>query len=159
MDFIERETGKPVLQSDRGIVSLTVINPEAPSERTLRSIVPDFSTDAGHLGLYGGIERGKSVQVCPPRRRSCCRKSTRSPGGLRRPPFQPQAALIVSCGGRKQMLGPQIGNEISRLTGAFAHPPAAGRFSVVWRNRPAERAGRLHPQPVSQHDLRRAAAG
>lgn len=127
MDFIERETGKPVLQSDRGIVSLTVINPEAPSERTLRSIVPDFSTDTGHLGLYGGIERGKSVQVCLATPAQLLQEVDQIARQAAQATFQPQAALIVSCGGRKQMLGPQIGNEISQLTGAFTHPlPLAG---------------------------------
>lgn len=127
MDFIERETGKPVLQSDRGIVSLTIINPDAPSERKLRSIVPDFSTDAGHLGLYGGIETGKTVQVCLATPAQLLQEVDEIAARAARAAFQPKAALIVSCGGRKQMLGPQIGNEISRLTGAFAERlPLAG---------------------------------
>lgn len=127
MDFIERETGKPVLQSDRGIVSLTVINPDAPSERKLRSIVPDFSTDAGHLGLYGGIESGKMVQVCLATPAQLLQEVDEIARRSAQTSFQPKAALIVSCGGRKQMLGPQTGNEISRLTGAFSERlPLAG---------------------------------
>ncbi len=127
MDFIERETGKPVLQSDRGIVSLTIINPDAPSERKLRSIVPDFSTDAGHLGLYGGIETGKTVQVCLATPAQLLQEVDEIAARAARAAFQPKAALIVSCGGRKQMLGPQIGNEITSLTGAFAERlPLAG---------------------------------
>lgn len=120
MAFIERETGKPVLQSDRGIVSLTVINPDAPSERKLRSIVPDFSTDAGHLGLYGGIESGKSVQVCLATPAQLLHEVDDIAKRVAQAAWQPKAALIVSCGGRKQMLGPQISHEISSLTEAFA---------------------------------------
>ena len=58
MDFIERETGKPVLQSDRGITSLTILDSSDSEMRRLRSIVPDFSVSERSVGLYGGIRQG-----------------------------------------------------------------------------------------------------
>jgi len=119
MDFIERETGKPVLQSDRGIVSLTIVNPDAPAEKRLRSIVPDFSTDAGHLGLYGGIENGKSVQVCLGSPEQLMQEVHAIAERARSASFEPKAAIIVSCGGRKHMLGQHIEHEVSALAEAF----------------------------------------
>ena len=119
MDFIERETGKPVLQSDRGIVSLTIVNPDAPAEKRLRSIVPDFSTDAGHLGLYGGIENGKLVQVCLASPEQLLQEVQAIAERARTATFEPKAAIIVSCGGRKHMLGPRIEHEVSALSAAF----------------------------------------
>ncbi len=127
MAFIERETGKPVLQSDRGIMSLTVIDPARLAQRRLRSIVPDFSTNAGHLGLYGGIETGKQVQVCLARPDELIREVYDIAEASRRVDFTPCAALIVSCSGRKQLLGNQIEHEVKALSQAFPHGlPMAG---------------------------------
>jgi hypothetical protein len=118
MDFIERETGKPVLQSDRGLTSLTIIDQDHPEVRRLRSIVPNFSYDDRSLGLYGGIGEGKTVQVClaepdriiaevyaiAERRKAEC--------------FEPAAALIVS---------PDIQHEIRALSDQFGSSlPIAG---------------------------------
>jgi len=55
MDFIEQETGKPVLQSDSGVTSLTILNAKDASAKRLRAIVPDFSKSERSVGLYGGI--------------------------------------------------------------------------------------------------------
>ena len=120
MDFIERETGKPVLQTDRGIVSLTIIDPDQPNVRRLRSIVPDFSTDAGHLGLYGGIETGKTIQVCLARPDDLINEVHAIAEAATQLDFQPKAAVIVSCGGRKQLLGDKIHHETAALNAAFA---------------------------------------
>lgn len=119
MAFIERETGKPVLQSDRGIVSLTILNPDAPAERRLRSIVPDFSDDAGQLGLYGGIENGKLVQVCLASPEQLINEVQALADRACSASFTPKAAIVISCGGRKQMLGPRIEHEISALSSRF----------------------------------------
>ncbi|WP_137940108.1 FIST N-terminal domain-containing protein [Chitinivorax sp. B] len=119
MDFIERETGKPVLQTDRGVVSLMVINPTDPAQRRIRSIVPDFSEENGHLGLYGGIEQGQTVQVCLASPEALIQEVYAVADQAKSLAFTPQAALIVSCGGRKTLLGAQVEHEIRALSQAF----------------------------------------
>ena len=121
MDFIERETGKPVLQTDRGIVSLSILDPDHPHIRRLRSIVPDFSTDKGHLGLYGGIETGKTVQVCLAQPEDLVNEVHAIAQAATQLDFAPKAAVIVSCGGRKQLLGERIRHETAALSEAFGH--------------------------------------
>ncbi|ARU57202.1 FIST domain-containing signal transduction protein [Oleiphilus messinensis] len=127
MSFIERETGKPVLQSDRGVTSLTVIDEDQPEIKRIRSIVPDLSAAEGSLGLYGGIETGKRVQVClatPEQmlnevRQKCLASSTHA--------LDPKAGIIISCAGRKWLLGEQIQDEIKPVNEKFgAGFPIAG---------------------------------
>jgi hypothetical protein len=121
VDFIASQTGKPVLQSDRGMVSFTIINPERSSERRLRSIVPAFSIDQGTLGLYGGIEEGKRVQVCLANPAQLTAEVNAIAEEVTRLDFTPAAGIIVSCAGRKWLMGGNIGNETKALNERFPH--------------------------------------
>lgn len=126
MAFIERETGKPILPTDRGFVTLTIIDPDHPARRQLRSIVPDFSTNQGTLGLYAGIERGKRVQVCLASSDDLINEVYAIADRSRGLPFEPTAALIVSCAWRKQILGGKIEHEVKALSQAFPGLALAG---------------------------------
>src|SRR5690606_38731085 len=95
MDFIERETGKPVLTSDRGVTSLTIIDSDAEEVKRLRSIVPQFSTSARALGLYGGISVGKTVQVCLAQPDEILKEVYNLAKGAQARLENPAAALIV----------------------------------------------------------------
>lgn len=115
MDFIERETGKPVLQSDRGITSLTIIDQDQSDIKRLRSIVPDLSDHERNLGLYGGIEEGKRVQVCQATPEDLIAEVKSIAQTVDKQEFTPVAALIVSCAGRKWLLGSGIEKEVQAL--------------------------------------------
>ncbi len=119
MDFIERETGKQVLQTDRGVLALTVIDSERASEKILRTIVPDFSVESGSLGLYGGIETGKRVRVCLADPEQLTAEVYRIAAEARSEGFEPAAAFFVSCNGRKWLLGEQIRHETLALKQTF----------------------------------------
>lgn len=127
MDFIERETGKPVLQTDRGVVTLTVIDAEHPQRKRLRSIVPDFGDKQASLGLYGGIETGERVQVCLANPEQLIEEVRTLAEQTRANRFPPKAALVVSCIGRKQVLGTAVTHEVDLLANAFPEGlPMAG---------------------------------
>lgn len=119
MDFIETETGKPVLQSDRGITSLTVINTDQPEIKRLRSIVPRHDEDGFSLSLYGGIEVGRTIQVCLARPDQLIQEVYSLAQRSKQSGFEPAAALIVSCAGRKWMLGERVGHEVRALSESF----------------------------------------
>lgn len=124
--FIERQTGKEVLQSDRGITSLTIIDADQPAIKRLRSIVPQFTRMEGALGLYGGIEKGRLVQVCLARPEDLIREVYEI-AHRARSEFEPVAALIISCNGRKGLLGDQLHHEIDALSQEFGSKlPLAG---------------------------------
>ena len=62
--FIERETGKPVLQSDRGVLSVRLMDSAALDEGRLRSIMLKAQSSPGAIGFFGGMESGDWLQVC-----------------------------------------------------------------------------------------------
>lgn len=127
MQFIEAETGKPVLTSDLGIISLTIIDPDLPEIKRLRSIVPALSTDQQALGLYGGVEPGCTVQVCLAQPDQIVREVAGLVADARQSGFKPAAALVVSCVGRKWLLGERAGQEARALAECFGDDlPAAG---------------------------------
>ncbi len=121
MEFIERETGKQVLQTDRGVLALTVIDHDRTDEKILRTIVPDFSVESGSLGLYGGIAAGKRVRVCLADPEQLTAEVYRIAAEARSQGFEPAAAFFVSCNGRKWLLGDQIRHETLALKETFGH--------------------------------------
>ncbi|WP_409526124.1 FIST signal transduction protein [Nitrincola sp. MINF-07-Sa-05] len=136
-DFITRETGKPVLESDRGIVTLRVTNPDQPEQTRLRSIIPDARNAEGTLGLYGGIEPGRLVQVCVAHPDELIREVYQLASDSTLTDFVPKAALVVSCAGRKWLLGGQIHNEVKAMSDAYpqglpmAGFPSSGEFGPM----------------------------
>ncbi|MDE2076091.1 MAG: FIST C-terminal domain-containing protein [Burkholderiales bacterium] len=128
MDFIEQETGKPVLQSDRGITSLTIIDSDEPEIKRLRSIVPDFSRAERSLGLYGGIEAGRTVQVCLARASDLIAEVHTIAERIGSTTSQPIAALIVSCAARKSVLGHEVQREAQALSERLGEGVAIAGF-------------------------------
>jgi len=127
MDFIERETGKPVLQSDRGITSLRILDKDDTKIRRMRAIVPDLSVSERSVGLYGGIDQGEQVQVCLADPDELLAEVSHIAQHCRAQEFNPSAAVIVSCAGRKWLLGDRIEKEVTELAeGAWADLPLAG---------------------------------
>lgn len=127
MGFIEAETGKPVLHSDHGVASLTVIDPDEPQIKRLRSIVPAKCSGTQSLGLYGGIEVGSQVQVCLASADAIVDEVYSLADGASRSGLDPAAALIVSCVGRKWLLGKRAREEVDALTRNFGEGlPTAG---------------------------------
>lgn len=118
--FIELQTGKQVLQSDRGMTTLTIIDPDQPAVKRLRSIVPMFAGQATGLGLYGGIEVGKRVQVCLAQPEALLQE-VREIAEESAEQGPAVAAIVISCTGRKQMLDEEVRQEASILT--EAHGP------------------------------------
>jgi hypothetical protein len=125
--FIERETGKTVLQTDRGVLCLSVHDPSKNNEERLRSIVPDFSKKSGSVGLFGGIANGHQVQVCRARPEDLTAEVYAIAEAARISGKPPVAALVVSCSGRKALLGGHVEHEVAALTRAFPNGlPLAG---------------------------------
>ncbi len=125
-DFIEQQTGKPVLHSDRGVTTFTVIDANNASVRRLRSIVQDRGDRDGALRLYGGIGTGKNIQVCLARPSELVAEVQAIADDLQRQNFDPAAALIVSCAGRKWLLGRDVEQEALLLQRLGTDLPLAG---------------------------------
>lgn len=138
MAFIEQSIGKPVLETDRGVLSLLVESSTTDKEKCLRSIVPHFSLSDGSVGLFGGVSTGDRVQVCTVQPECLMADVSAIADAVRTRHRDPAAALIISCSGRKAILGKHIENEVSALTDAFpcglplAGFPSFGEFCPQW---------------------------
>ncbi len=139
-DFIERETGRAVLQTDRGTLSLLVCDVEDSEEKSLRSIIPDLLDTGGSLGLFGGIPRGHSVQVCVAQPEDMVAEVHAIAKAASASGKGAAAALVISCSGRKVLLGAQIKHETSALTQAFAPDLPLAGFTSFGEIAPLRRA-------------------
>jgi len=117
MDFVLRETGKPVLRTDRGSVAMVVADAANPAIKRIRSVMPVLD-DPGSVVLAGGIEAGQSVQVCFASPEALIAE-VYAIAARARERIAPRAAVVFSCGGRKEVLGGQIEHEIIALSQAF----------------------------------------
>lgn len=119
MEFVERETGKPVLPSDSGLTSLTFSEAHQPELNRVRSILPETPTGSGSFRVYGGVAAGKQVQVCLGEPDTIILGIKKMVARTKDVSFTPEAAIIVSCAGRKWLLGDQIGEEVRALTDQY----------------------------------------
>lgn len=141
MDFIRRETGKPVLQTDQGILSVQVHDPQVLDETRLRAFVRSSSARPGSLGLFGGIAKGYSVQLCLARPEDMVAEVHALAEAAHAEHATLAAALVISCSGRKALLGPLVNHEVGALTQAFSADlplagfPSAGEIGPLRRGR------------------------
>ncbi|MGC4122159.1 MAG: FIST N-terminal domain-containing protein [Myxococcales bacterium] len=145
MDFVERETGKPALRTDRGIVSLAILDGVHPGLRRLRSVIPEFDKPGGGLALYGGIAEGQRVGVCVAEPEDLVREVYAIAESARTLDFQPAAALVVSCAGRKWLLGDQIDHEVRALSSVFPRGLPLVGFPSFAEFGPLKENGRYTP--------------
>ena len=125
--FIERETGKPFLRSDQGSVALTILNAGQSGEKKLRAIAYNSQSDTGGLTLHGGIQNGDIVQVCLAKPEDLIAEVHSIATRAAASGFLPSAALIISCAGRKWLLGGEIAFEVGMIESAFGGTlPIAG---------------------------------
>lgn len=125
--FVERQTGKPLLMSDQGITTLNVLSAGAEGEKSLRAVAHNVDPQAGALTLHGGIRAGERVQVCQAKPEDLVAEVRALAADAKATGFSPEAALIISCAGRKWLMGGQIDFEVTSVSDAF-HPtlPIAG---------------------------------
>jgi hypothetical protein len=122
MSFVEKATGRPALNADRGVLSLAIFEPEHPQRKRLRSI-KDGTSGEGALGLFGGVEPGKMVQVCATGPDRVTQEIDQLVEQTCQVPFEPVAALVVTCAWRKNVLGEHSCLEVAAI--ADAHPGMA----------------------------------
>lgn len=124
MRFIEKEIGKPILRSDRGVVSLRIVNDK--NIKRLRAIKSDIGDHANSVFLYGGINVGQQVQVCIAQPDEIIQEVYKLVAKAQTPDFNPIAALIISCAGRKNLLGSGLKHEIDAFNREFHNLPMIG---------------------------------
>ncbi|NRF69606.1 FIST C-terminal domain-containing protein [Aquincola sp. S2] len=126
-EFVTRESGKPFLRADQGIVTLAVLNTAGPGEKRLRAVAKDRGEAAGSLALHGGIHTDDDVQVCVSSPQDLLHEVQTLAAGAAADGFDPAAALVITCAGRKWLVGGNIRYEVDAVFGAFGRTlPLAG---------------------------------
>lgn len=137
MEFMETAVGRPVSRVDQGIVTFNVLNKEIPAKRYLRSIVTDSQGPDGSCSLFGSIREGSLVEVCIANPEQIIREVHRVADSLQHDKFEPQAAIVISCAGRKHLLGNRIEHEVHAFRDRMKNNlqvcgfPSFGEFSPV----------------------------
>lgn len=122
-EFLQNQMGKAVHKLDLGNVTLQVLDSRVPEERRLRSIDSIAVGDRGSVTLFGGIEQGNRVQLCLTRTDRMLSELRDLGEKIAETPFEPVAALVVSCSGRKQLLAREVSEEIRAITACPGAPP------------------------------------
>lgn len=130
LDFIDAQIGRPSLETDNGIIALMVVDKEGSPEQRLRSSLPFPARSAGYVTMVAGIETGSIVQCCLADPVDLVREVESIGAAMGTLPFVPSAGIIVSCAGRKQLLGGRIWHEVEALLGArWAGQPAIAGYA------------------------------
>lgn len=137
MNFVEQELGKPVVGTDGGVVTLKLLG-KNEQEQCLRALLsPPEQQRSGDVDLFGGVEQGSFVKVCLAQPDEVIQDVKNVVSSLSDLPFNPVAGLIVSCAGRKRLLGEKIECEVTELADqypdlkALVGFPSFGEFGPV----------------------------
>jgi hypothetical protein len=116
MTFIERELGKTLDVVDQGIVTLKVTESEEGNGHQIRSILlPDQRMEDTSVRVFGGVEAGMFAQVCLATPEGIMTDVREVGASMAELAFTPVAALMVSCAGRKRVLGDDIRDEVGEI--------------------------------------------
>ncbi len=129
MTFVEEAMGKPLEHMDTGTITANVMNADNPHIMRHRSLL--LSKNAAHdsdIHLFGGIEEGERIQLCLTNPDKLVAEVEAVAAGIDQLSFQPAAALVISCAGRKHLLGNKNSIEINSLISAQNAPHAIAGF-------------------------------
>jgi hypothetical protein len=126
MRFIETQTGKPIAAIDKGITAFRLSDPRNRAESWHLSIA-NFDEADGSVTLFGSVETGQEILVCFAHPQTIIGAIEEIGRQMGRTHLDPVAGLIVSCAGRKWVLGHQIEQEAKAAMSGVARPfPIAG---------------------------------
>jgi len=118
--FIREQIGKTLAESDHGIVALATYTDDTMQQFFMRaSSGVDPQTES--VRLFGSIPEGAIVRVSCAGREQLLRGVSKSVEALSRSGFQPAAAIIVSCAGRKWQLNSCGQEEVAAFQDALGH--------------------------------------
>jgi len=113
-DFMAGQLGKPLGESDIGVVPLAVYQAEFTEHFCLRTL-SQLHTGTGAVSTFGAVEQGALVRVCTASRDDVIRGVTDALRNMHPAHigFVPSAAIIISCAGRKWLLGDRGDKELA----------------------------------------------
>ena len=138
LEFIEREFGKPLEMADEGALSFSLTETKDGQDgRVLTPLLPRGGANDTSVVLFGGVEEGSFAQVCIARPDELISEMKAIGDSLSASSFDPVAALMISCAGRKKVLGESIETEVREIVRgcpslrALAGFPSYGEFGPL----------------------------
>ncbi len=135
--FIKQNLGKALNITDEGNIVFKVTK-DGYSNSRIRSLFSSKDpNNKGSIKLAGGINEGDRVQLCYATQEEIISDVAEIAKSVKDLPFTPIAAIIVSCAGRKKILGGNIKKEVDEITNncptikAIAGYPSLGEFGPV----------------------------
>lgn len=145
-EFVERETKRP-LQLPSSSVSLLTIVDDAGASSRVRGIVADYEDSTGALRLYGRIVAGDRVRAGTADPESMLADVRALGASLSTKSRRPVAGLLLSCNGRRWLLGSRAPDEVRALVDALGPIPLVG-FPSFAELAPVTNAPRAMPSAL-----------
>lgn len=129
MDFFEKQTGIPAgTVFERGIVAIKAESPtHIESEYEYIRAIDQIHQATGGVSLLGGVNEGDLIYICQGNQESILKAAANLADRIRSQAKRPEGALVISCAGRKKLLGPRVVDEIQGISESFRNElPLAG---------------------------------
>lgn len=125
VEFISEQLGKRLSNMDLGIVPLAEIIPSVPSQFILHSM-SRIDPVSGSITLFGQVQPQAQVQICQTTVEDILQGVDQALEQVCEPGFHPEAALIISCAGRKWLLSENGWEELARIQRKLGDLPLIG---------------------------------
>ena len=113
-EFITQQFGKPPTEGDLGVVTLAAYQEKGSLTGAQRSPL-SIEHDSGAITYFASIDEGTPVQVCFATRDDVISGVEEAINKIPELNFVPKAALVISCAGRKWILGDRTTEEVANL--------------------------------------------
>lgn len=112
--FMKEQLGKPLGETDLGIIPLAMYKSEGAEYFSLRT-PSRLDSDAGAITMFGSMDRGTPVRVCTATREEVINGVSDALAGLNCGRSGGAAAVVISCAGRKWMLEDRAREEVEQV--------------------------------------------
>ncbi len=124
--FLADRLGRPPSEAELGVLPLAAYQDGRYFLRTPYEI----NIETGRLRCFGALPQGTHVRLCTAGEEDILQGVNRTVDQVQPLPFEPKAALVVSCGGRRWALGDQASQEIRRVFQALERTIPLAGFST-----------------------------
>ena len=136
--FLEQEIGHPLTILDEGVLTMKLMNSHQ-KQPCLRSMLLDgHDMNEGKILLFGGVEKGNIVQICHTPADRILNNIQQIASEIKTRPIKPEAALIISCSGRKKVAGDDIWKEAEIISQSSPSLKALAGYPSFGEYGPAE---------------------
>lgn len=130
-EFLRKQWGSPMSEEDLAVVSFAVVTDGG--EMLIRTPIT-FDNDEGTIRLFGSIPEGSNIQICCAKKDRMLVAVSKLAATCMDQVINPSGALVISCAGRKWLLGEEIQQEMTSLIDSlpqglpFLGLPSFGEF-------------------------------